>query len=80
MPRGRCLEGSMTVIPGTDSFRRYIQEHGLPMGMYLDRRTICKSTAKPTIRDKLNAKPLSEFERALKELGVEVIEWNDSMG
>lgn len=61
-------------IPAMDSFRRYVKKHGLPMAVYLDQHTTYKSTAKASIQDELNnTRPLSEFERALKELGVEVI-------
>jgi transposase len=64
-------------IPAMDSFKRYIQTYGLPMGVYLDKHTTYKSTAKASIEDQLNDSPaLSEFERALKELGVEVIHAN----
>ncbi|HMK52761.1 MAG TPA: ISNCY family transposase [Thermodesulfobacteriota bacterium] len=64
-------------IPAMDSFKRYIETHGLPMSVYLDRHTTYKSTGKATIQDELkNTRPLSEFERALKELGVEVIHAN----
>jgi hypothetical protein len=64
-------------IPAMDSFKRYIRTYGLPMSVYLDKHTTYKSTAKPTIEDELNdVEPLSEFERALKELGVEVIHAN----
>ena len=60
-------------IPAMDSFKRYIKKNGLPMKVYLDKHSTYKSTAKPTIEDELNdVEPLSEFERALKELGVEV--------
>jgi transposase-like protein len=60
-------------IPAMDSFKRYIKKNGLPMKVYLDKHSTYKSTAKPTIEDELNdVRPLSEFERALKELGVEV--------
>ena len=70
---GRFYEYEGT-IPAMDSFKRYIQKHGLPMSVYLDRHTTYKSTAKASIEDVLNEEiPLSEFERALKELGVEVI-------
>jgi len=56
-----------------DSFKRYIKKNGLPMKVYLDKHSTYKSTAKPTIEDELNdVGPLSEFERALRELGVEV--------
>jgi hypothetical protein len=61
-------------IPAMDSFKRYSKKYGLPMKVYLDKHSTYKSTAKPTIQDELNnVKPLSQFERALKELGVEVI-------
>jgi hypothetical protein len=64
-------------IPAMDSFKRYLGKHGLPMSVYLDRHTTYKSTAKPSVEDELNnTMPLSEFERALKELGVEVIHAN----
>jgi DNA-binding Lrp family transcriptional regulator len=61
-------------IPAMDSFKRYSKKYGLPMSVYLDKHSTYKSTAKPTIQDELNdVEPLSQFERALKELGVEVI-------
>jgi hypothetical protein len=61
-------------IPAMDSFKRYIRNNGLPMCVYLDRHTTYKSNAKGSMEDVLNEEvPLSEFERALKELGVEVI-------
>ena len=64
-------------IPAMDSFKLYIQNYGLPMSVYLDKHTTYKSTAKASIEDQLNDRPaLSEFERALKELGVEVIHAN----
>ena len=69
---GRFYEYEGT-IPAMDSFKRYIKKNGLPMRVYLDKHSTYKSTAKPTIEDELNdVTPLSEFERALKELGVEV--------
>jgi hypothetical protein len=64
-------------IPAMDSFKRYIRKNGLPMSVYLDKHTTYKSTAKPTIEEELNnTGALSEFERALKELGVKVIHAN----
>ena len=64
-------------IPAMDSFKRYIQKRGLPMSVYLDKYKTYKSTAKPSIQDELNdLEPLSDFERALKELGVEVLHAN----
>jgi hypothetical protein len=64
-------EGTM---PAMDSFRRYIQRSGIPLSVYLDKHTTYKSPAKPSIEEELaGMEPLSEFERALGELGVEVI-------
>lgn len=73
---GRFYEYEGT-MPAMDSFKRYIGEYGLPMSVYLDKHTTYKSPAKASIEDQLNDSPaLSEFERALKELGVEVIHAN----
>jgi hypothetical protein len=73
---GRFYEYEGT-IPAMESFKRYIKRYGIPMSVYLDRHTTYKSNGKSTLEDELNdTKPLSEFERALKELGVEVIHAN----
>jgi hypothetical protein len=64
-------------LPAMDSFKRYIKKHGLPLSVYLDKYKTYKSTAKPTLEDELNdQEPLSDFERALRELGVEVVHAN----
>lgn len=61
-------------LPAMDSFKRYARRYGLPHGVYLDRHSTYKSTAKPTIEDDLAGRqPQSQFERALDELGVRVI-------
>ena len=61
-------------IPAMDSFKRYIREHGIPMSVYFDKHTTYKSTAEPSIEDEINGtEPLSEFGRALTELGVKII-------
>jgi len=63
-------EGTM---PAMDSFKGYIRRRGLPLKVYLDKHSTYKSTAKATIEEQLEGvEPLSEFERALRELGVEV--------
>jgi len=60
-------------IPAMDSFKRYVRKRGLPLKVYLDKHSTYKSTAKPTIEEELDGvEPLSEFERALRELGVEI--------
>lgn len=61
-------------IPAMDSFMRYIRQYGIPGSVYLDKHTTYKSTAKPTLEEELNGvEPLSEFGRALTELGVRLI-------
>jgi len=70
---GRFYEYEGTV-PAMDSFGRYIQRYGIPLKVYLDKHTTYKSNGQPTVEEELaGIEPLSEFERALKELGVEVI-------
>jgi hypothetical protein len=70
---GRFYEYEGT-MPAMDSFRGYMQRWGIPLSVYLDKHTTYKSPAKPTIEEELEGiEPLSEFERALGELGVEVI-------
>lgn len=61
-------------FPFMDSFKCYIKKYDIPHSVYLDMHSTYKSPKKPTIEDQLeNREPLSEVERALKELGVEVI-------
>jgi hypothetical protein len=63
--------------PAMDSFKRYVKKYGIPQSVYLDRHTTYKSNAKPTVEDNLNnTRPLSQFERALEEIGVRVIHAN----
>ena len=64
-------------IPAMDSFKRYIKKHGIPMSLYLDKHGAYRSTAEPTIAEQLSGTgPVSEFGRALKELGVRLIHAN----
>jgi len=64
-------EGTM---PAMDSFKGYAKMYGLPISVYLDRHTTYKSSKKLTQWDEADdIEFLSQFERALKELGVEVI-------
>jgi transposase len=70
---GRFYEYEGT-IPAMESFRRYIRKYGIPMSLYMDKHSTYKSTGEPTIEEQLNGtEPVSEFGRALKELGVELI-------
>ncbi|MBI4634408.1 MAG: hypothetical protein HY742_11010 [Deltaproteobacteria bacterium] len=64
-------EGTM---PAMDSFKGYVRKHGLPLSVYLDRHTTDTSPRKLTAWEEVEGREsLSQFERALKELGVEVI-------
>lgn len=64
-------------IPAMDSFRGYIRKNGLPMSLYMDKHTTYKSTGEPTIEEQLSGtEPMSEFGRALTELGVQLIHAN----
>lgn len=61
-------------IPALDSFRRYIRKNGLPLSIYLDKHSTYRVNGKLTIEQELEGiKMLTQFERALKELGVNVI-------
>lgn len=62
-------------IPAMDSFRKYIRENGIPHSLYADRHTTYRSTGKLSIEDELagKAKPQTQFERAVSELGVKII-------
>jgi len=61
-------------FPAMDSFKRYILRYGLPISVYFDRHPTYKSTKKESIEDELlNRQALSQFGRALEELGVHFI-------
>lgn len=62
-------------IPAMDSFKGYVRKYGLPLSVYLDKHTTYKSNRKLTVEEELDgvSQPMSQFERALDELGVEVI-------
>lgn len=61
-------------FPAMDSFKRYIKKYGIPVSIYLDKHATYKSTKKPSVEDELNnVEPLSQFARAVTELGVDVI-------
>jgi len=61
-------------FPAMDSFKRYCLKYGLPQNIYLDRHSTYKGKSKPTVEDELlNKQALSQFGRALDELGVHLI-------
>jgi hypothetical protein len=62
------------IYPAMDSFQRYIDRHGLPVSLYLDRHSTYKTTREPSVDEMLRGDPaLTQFARALKELGVKLI-------
>lgn len=65
-------EGTM---PAMDSFRRYARKYGLPRSIYLDCHSTYKALKKDIFRSKFfeMEEAMSQFERSMKELGVEVI-------
>ena len=65
-------------IPTMDSFKGYIGQYGVPQCLYLDKHTTYKSNAKLTIEEELEGKieSKSQFEKAMEELGVDVIHAN----
>jgi transposase len=76
IPFGRFYEYEGT-IPAMDSFKHYIKKYGIPLSIYLDKHSTYKVTGKPSIEDELNnVVHLSQFERALRELGVDAIHAN----
>ncbi|MDH4035281.1 MAG: ISNCY family transposase [candidate division Zixibacteria bacterium] len=62
-------------LPAMDSFKRYVRRYGLPLSVYLDKHTTYKSNRRLTLEEELAgvSQPMSQFERALNELGVDVI-------
>jgi len=62
-------------FPAMDSFYRYSLKYGMPHSLYLDRLKAYCGHAEPSVEDQLagKEKAQSQFERALEELGVEVI-------
>ena len=58
-------------IPAMDSFTRYITKHGVPMSVYLDKHTTYKAWARRD--DFQETEPVSQFGRALQELGVKML-------
>ena len=62
-------------LPALDSFARYARRYGLPQSVYVDRHTTYRALGRRTVADELagRPRPQSQFERALSELGVQVI-------
>lgn len=64
-------EGTWSAL---DSFQRYIKQCGIPLAVYADKHTTDRSPAEPTVEEQLaGVAPTSQFGRALRDLGVELI-------
>ena len=63
-----------TLAAAFEVFGEYAARHGLPRALYVDRASIYRSDREPTAEElSLDRKPLTQFGRAMKELGVELI-------
>jgi hypothetical protein len=62
-------------VPALDSFRSWVQRYGIPASVYLDKHTTYRSPQLPSPEEQLRGleRSQSQFERAMSELGVEVI-------
>lgn len=62
------------VYPAMDSFERYIRRYGLPQSLYLDKHSTYKTIRQPNLEEELGGRSAAtQFERALGELGIEMI-------
>lgn len=54
--------------------RRYLEQHGRPVAIYVDKDSIYKINRQATIEEELrDSLPLTQFTRAMGELGIEMI-------
>lgn len=61
-------------LPAMESFMGYITRYGIPQSLYLDRHSTYQSQAEASIEEQLEGIfPMSQFERAVGELGVKVL-------
>ena len=57
-----------------DMFVRYVEQHGLPRGLYVDQHGIYRADRAPTSAEIVaDIKPETQFGRALRQLDVELI-------
>ena len=62
------------IYPAMDSLERYIRLNGLPVSLYLDKHSTYKTTRQPDTEELLRGeRARTQFERAVKELGIRVI-------
>jgi len=62
------------LYPAMDSLTHYINRYGLPRSIYLDKYKTYKATRPPNLYEELRGEgPLTQYQRALKELRIEII-------
>jgi hypothetical protein len=62
------------VYPAMDALEAYMRLYGLPRSLYLDKHSTYKTTREPSLDELLRGeRAATQFERACKELGIEVI-------
>ena len=65
------------LFPALDSLQRYIRDSGCPVSLYLDKHSTYKTTRQPDLDELLRGEEAqTQFERAAKELGIEIIHAN----
>lgn len=65
------------VKPAMGIMYRHIEKYGIPLSVYLDKHSTYKTTRHQTIKEQLmDEEAITQYERAMKELGVEVIHAN----
>lgn len=77
----RVLHGQFIPVEDTLNLmaasRIYLETHGRPLAFYVDKDSIYKINRQATIDEELrDAQPLTQFTRAMKELGIQVITAN----
>lgn len=77
----RILHGEFVTVEDTANLMRttrtYLQRHGRPVAYYVDKDSIYKVNRQATVEEELrDEQPLTQFTRAMRELGVEVIAAN----
>jgi hypothetical protein len=62
-------------VPALDSFRGWVERYGIPCSVYLDKHTTYRSPQTPGVEEQLQGleQSQSQFQRAMNELGVDVI-------
>ena len=68
----RFFEGETTEA-AMESFGRYSRRYGLPCSLYVDRDSIYRTDRQASVAEQVaSQEPLTQFGRAMKELGVEI--------